>query len=148
MRESLREEGRVILEFVEGQIAQIVTKKDLSWADLVFIDDSVNLERALTIKAVAATKVRNIPIVVHDVNLRQYRWLTRRFEHRFIFDALNPQTGVVWNGEWSGAWHLEAVNALIAQNSAENEPDEAEFWSLLFHRALADPMVVLSAATS
>lgn len=132
------DDPRLQLRLVEGTMKDAVARFDLDAADLVFVDDydSVPLPgRADTIAALAALRPTRIPVVIHDLELWRFRRSAGRFEHVFRFDALNPQTGVVWNGSWDLADCLPAINRFIKKHSGIEPMSDVEQWTMVFRDA-------------
>lgn len=127
---------RAQIEFVSGPISEAIDIAELKRADLIFIDDSTGLERARTIRAVAATRLSGIPVVIHDVDIWRCRCAARSFDRQFFFNAANPQTGVVWNGNWPQHVHLKAIDRIIRQYCAQLSHAHVSEWRQVFLRAM------------
>ena len=110
------DDPRLDLRLTASVIKDAVASGDIAKADLVFIDDSDELERrADTVAAVSNCRPIGIPIVIHDIEQWHLFRAAKRFDHLFRFDILNPQTGLVWNGQWELARFLPHMNQLIKQ---------------------------------
>ena len=107
---------------------------DLAGCSLVFVDDSNEIGRAETVTAIAACRLLGIPIVIHDIEQWTLFQAARRFDHMFRFDALSPQTGVVWNGHWDLAGLLPRMNRRIQRHSGKISARSAEEWASIFRR--------------
>jgi hypothetical protein len=125
-------DGRLELRLAEGAMKSTVAPCDLAGCGLVFVDDSNDIGRAETITAIAACRPRGIPIVIHDIEQWRLFQAARRFDHRFRFDALSPQTGVVWNGHWDLAELLPRMNQRIQRHSEKISARNAEEWASIF----------------
>jgi hypothetical protein len=130
--ESTRNDARMQLRLVEGAMKHAVAINDLEGCSLVFVDDSDEFGRADTIKAIAACRPVEVPIVIHDLELKHILDGAKRFEHMFRFDALSPQTGVAWNGSWDVAKSLPRMNRLIKQLRGKVASSDAEQWGRFF----------------
>ena len=134
--ESLGNDTRLQLRLTEGPIKAAVRNRDIAGADLIFVDDSDELgRRADTVTAIAACKPLAVPVVIHDIEQWHLFRAARRFEHMFRFDVLHPQTGVVWNGNWSQAELLPQINRLMKQHSGNVLGGDAKQWTLIFARS-------------
>lgn len=131
------DDARAQIALVSGQIFQAVNAEELETADLVFIDDSTGLERARTIRAVAATRLSGVPVVIHDVDIWRCRCAARSFDRHFFFTAANPQTGVVWNGNWPQHVHLKTIDRIIRQYCAQLSHDHVSEWRQVFLRMMS-----------
>lgn len=123
---------------VDGPMKAAVSKDDLTGAELVFVDDFDSLlpphpRRSDTIAAIAALRPVGIPVVIHDIELRHLRRSARLFDHLFRFDALNPQTAVVWNDRWDQANQLPAISRLIRRYCGAVPCDAIEKWAHILH---------------
>ena len=130
--ESIGHDGRLELRLAEGAMKNAVAPCDLVGCSLVFVDDSNDIGRTETIAAIAACRPLGLPIVIHDVEQWSLYQAARRFDHMFRFDALSPQTGVVWNGHWDLAGLLARMNRRIQRHSEKISARNAEEWASMF----------------
>lgn len=130
--ESIGYDARLELRLAEGAMKNAVAPSDLAGCSLVFVDDSAEIERAETIAAIAACRPLGVPIVIHDIEQWRLFQAAKRFEHMFRFDALSPQTGVVWNGDWDLAELLPRMNRRIQRHSEKVSARNAEEWASIF----------------
>lgn len=129
---------RISLELLQGDMTQAVKKVDISKFDLTFIDDSLRAsDRAATIRAVGGNHASLA--VVHDFEVFAYRRASTDFDHRFRFDALNPNTGVLWNGQAIATKQLRELNNLIKRHRREIQPDDILGWTQVFDGAVELP---------
>jgi hypothetical protein len=140
--ERVGDDNRVKLSLIDAPMKEIVQRVDFTSADLIFVDDSKNHEqRVSTILELAKCRLRGIPIVVHDFENWRIRLSARRFDHAFCANALNPQTGIVWNGEWAGAKALRSINALIKEHSGSIATDDSTGWARIFRSRLGQDLL-------
>jgi hypothetical protein len=125
-------DARLELRLAEGAMKNAVAPCDLAGCSLVFVDDSNDIGRAETIIAIAACRPLGIPIAIHDIEQWRLFQAAKRFDHMFRFDALSPQTGVVWNGHWDLAKLLPQMNRRIQRHSEKISARNAEEWALIF----------------
>lgn len=128
---------RLRLRFVDGPMRDAVSKDDLNGAEVVFVDDDDSTpphlpRRSDTIVAIAALRPSGIPIVIHDIECWHLRHSAARFDHFFRFDALHPQTGVVWNDRWEGEDRLPAINRLVRQFCKTVSSRDLQQWVHIF----------------
>ncbi|HEV8371318.1 MAG TPA: hypothetical protein VGQ39_25465 [Pyrinomonadaceae bacterium] len=102
---------------------------DLEEFDLILVDDSTSAsERAETINEISNKRPNNRLIVIHDFELSEYRLATTGFEHRQIFRAFTPQTGVVWNGNSVSMTIISELELQIRRYTKRIQPDDAPGW--------------------
>ena len=130
--EKLREDMRFSPRFIPGSMAEGIEQVDLEDFDIVFVDDSTNAEeRKRTIQTIYQKKPQRPFIVIHDFEVGEYRFAAKDFRSRYIFKALTPQTGVVWNGT-APSTALKKIDRTIKQFCAQLEPDDLNNWKLAF----------------
>jgi hypothetical protein len=130
--ESIGYDARLELRLAEGPMKNAVAPSDLAGCGLVFVDDSDEIGRAETITAIAACRPVGVPIVIHDIEQWHLFQAAMRFDHMFRFDALSPQTGVVWNGHWDLAELLPRMNRRIQRHSEKISTRNTEEWAAIF----------------
>lgn len=131
--EHVGNDHRVVLNLTDGPIESVVPQLDFTSTDLIFVDDSQTHEgRASTIAELAARRLPGLPIVIHDMDLWKIRRSARRFDHMFCMDALNPQTGVVWNGNWTGEKVLDSINRMVKEHCQSIPANDPAQWAALF----------------
>jgi hypothetical protein len=131
--EQVGNDNRIALRLTDGPIEEVVARLDFASTDLIFVDDSQTHEgRASTITKLAARRLQGLPIVIHDLDLWKIRRSAHRFDHVFCMDALNPQTGVVWNGNWAGEKALASINRLVKDHSQSIPANDPAQWARLF----------------
>ena len=114
---------------VEGPISSSLDPVELAQFDLIFVDDSTSAnERAETIRRVAALRPLKQLVVIHDYEISDYREATSDFEHRQIFRAFTPQTGVVWNGSELPIEILKSLNSQINKHSKNVAVEHVNGW--------------------
>ena len=110
-----------------------VHETELRQFDLIFVDDSTSaVERAETIRQLANRPLSGQLIVIHDFEIRNYRDAASTFEHRQIFRAFTPQTGVVWNGSNETVEVLKKLSRQIAHHIRSIPVEDVESWRRLF----------------
>lgn len=139
LREAVPVGSCIDLNYVDGPMHAAVDEIDLSLASMMFIDDSPSGElRSRTVAAVARKCGSGQVIVLHDTDLWRLRWSSRRFEHRVVIDAFNPQSSILWNGhkEWVSVY--EHVNHVIHANSGRINLTDATGWKGVFSNVASD----------
>jgi len=66
--------------------------------------------------------------VIHDFEISDYRNAAATFEHKQIFSAFTPQTGVVWNDAAQTVEVLKKLSRQIIQHSRNIPVDDVEGW--------------------
>ena len=123
------EDPRVEMIHVDGLMSLVAPDVDMSGCDLVFLDDSTNVdERASTIRAVAAKRLDSTVTIIHDYEMLEYRRAAGAFKNRFNFNSLNPNTGIVWNNAPIDVHKLRSLNKLIKQHSGCLHPSDVNGW--------------------
>jgi len=121
---------RLEMVYVNGPMSLAASNIEIGGYDLVFLDDSMNLsERAATIKEVAAKRADSTVVVIHDYELAEYQRAAAAFTHRFKFDCLNPNTGVLWNNAPVAKPELRALNKLIKRHASRLQPSDVDGWA-------------------
>lgn len=130
MAQQVGDDPRVEMIHVDGLMSLVVPDIDMSGCDLVFLDDSTDVdERAATIQAVAAKRMDSTVIVIHDYEMLEYRRAAGAFKNRFNFNSLNPNTGIVWNKAPVDVRKLRSLNKLIKQHSECLHLSDIDGWS-------------------
>lgn len=115
--------------FVNGSMSASLHETDLWQFDLIFVDDSTTVvERAETIRQLAKRPPQKQLIVIHDIEVSDYRKAASTFEHKQIFRAFTPQTGVVWNGSTELVGVLKKLNRQIVHYSKRIVVDDLDGW--------------------
>lgn len=118
---------------VEGTMAQAAETIDCTRHDLIFVDDSTSeQQRANTITALSSQAGNGHPVVIHDFDVKKYRWAARRLRNRFVFTALNPQTCVACLAANRSREVLASVNEIIAAHSHSVCEENAKEWQRIF----------------
>lgn len=119
--------------FVNGAMSASLHETELRQFDLIFVDDSTTtVERVETIRQLANRPFRTQLIAIHDFEVRDYRDAASTFEHKQIFRAFTPQTGVVWNGSAQLADVLKKLNRQIIKHSKRLAVDDVDGWRKVF----------------
>jgi predicted O-methyltransferase YrrM len=133
----VKDDSRAILELINGSMSKAASQADLSEIDLIFIDDSVSGEqRVETIRKLTSKLSNSRVAVIHDFEYKPYRQAVINVSHQFRFNALNPNTGVVWNQAPINKKHLRKLNELIKQYSSSVSLTDIERWAQIFEREL------------
>ena len=112
-----------------GAMASGLRDAKLEIFDLIFVDDSSSAdERKETIRQLANQPQPGQLIVIHDFEIGDYRDAASSFEHRQIFRAFTPQTGVVWNGSPQPVAVLKKLNRQIIHHSKNIPVDDLTGW--------------------
>jgi len=121
---------RVRTRLVRGEIRSLIEQTDLDDYDLILVDDSTSAEeRTATIGAISARQPKKAVVAIHDFEIQAYRDAAGAFLNQFIFKALNPQTGVVWNGEARLTKVLRHAGSTVKRYAGKLEPDDVNSWS-------------------
>jgi predicted O-methyltransferase YrrM len=129
-------DSRLTLRNVIGEMSAFAESIKLDQYDLIFIDDSTRAEdRAETIQVIANKRERLTVVVVHDYEIKLYQQAASLFLNRFRCNALNPNTGILWNDAHIGLKKLRAVNNVIRQHRNVLEPDELRKWGRAFRES-------------
>ena len=105
---------RVEMRQVTGQMSESVSSADFEHADLILIDDSeCAADRCATIRKVQDCVSAATLVLIHDFEVEDYRDAAS-FPHRFVFDAVNPHTGVL-SGAPLPMRRLRRFNRLISR---------------------------------
>ena len=128
VRLNVSDDPRCSILFTSNAIADAVSKLDLDYFDLVFADDSTTSEqRAATIRTLSALRPQNPWLLIHDYEVPDYQRAAAGFSHKFVFDAYNPATGLVFNFRNQRQTHLKNLNQRVKANSSL-EPDDVAGW--------------------
>jgi hypothetical protein len=124
---------RLNLTYVDGPISARVADLDLTPYDLILVDDSVlTADRARTIRGVAQRYTRNNTVVIHDFETRHYRSAARSFMHRHRFTALNPNTGIAWQGDRITRRDLKMLESILRRHAGAIRSDDRAAWTAAF----------------
>lgn len=105
-------DDRLDLVLIDGLVADYAKLLFIHQFSLVFFDDSRSgAERCETIRAVGPLMPDGALAVIHDYEEQQYQDASMVFDHQFIFDWLNPCTGVCWNGDVDYTVQLEELRS-------------------------------------
>jgi hypothetical protein len=119
--------------FVKGAMSDSLHETELGQFDLIFVDDSTSaVERAETVRQLANRPSPKQLVVIHDFEISDYRNAASTFEHKQIFSAFTPQTGVVWNDATQTVEVLKKLNRQIIQHSRNIPVEDVESWRRLF----------------
>ena len=129
MRLGVAGDSRCTITFTSGSIADAISTINLEEFDLIFVDDSTSAEqRVATITALSALHPQNPWTVIHDYEVAEYQRAATRFSHRFIFDAYNPATGVVFNFRNERQTDLKHLKQRLNTHRSRLEPDDIDGW--------------------
>ena len=133
---TLQNDERANLCYVHGSMASVVASVPFDEYQLVFIDDSgVIPERVKTIRQVLAHRSTQNIVIIHDFQTGDYYNATTNTQHRYVFDALNPYTGIVWWDAPISISSLGRINKLVAAHMNLLDLDDIEGWKRVFSRA-------------
>lgn len=133
-------DSRLRTSLVQGAMSSAMEQMELGKYDLILVDDSSSsAERAGTIIALAARKPTRAIVAIHDFEVRPYRDAAAGFQHRFTFNAFNPQTGIGWYGKKELAGALRHSNSVIKRYAKKLEPDDIEGWKEVLVRHARRP---------
>jgi hypothetical protein len=122
-------DSRLHLQSVNGPMHLTAAGIEFEKYDLVFIDDSILIpDRSATIRQVSRRYCVSNLVLIHDYEMRAYREAARSFEDSFTFTALNPNTGVLWEGMKVHSHHLKKINSLIQEYSTIIRPENVNRW--------------------
>jgi hypothetical protein len=128
----------VNLNFVEGDMYQVIEGANTHSASMIFIDDSPTAAaRVPTVEEVARRCGAEPVVILHDNNLWRLRLATRKFENRISFDAFNPQCCVMWHGHPERKSVLGEVNRIIHQHASDIALTDVRAWIKIFLNELA-----------
>ena len=134
---ALPETSCVRLHLHSGDFATLATRLDVSPYDLIFVDNSMDWQqRVATIAALGARRIA-VPVLIHDFEFPAYRAAAEAFEHRCFFNALNPASGLVWNGNRPWGAPLPELNLAIRRQSRHLKHSDHAAWSKYFATVLA-----------
>lgn len=134
--ELVPKEHQTSLHLTEGAVHSVVEASALQGYDLIFVDDSRNsLQRAETIERIVECQTSS-PILIHDFEHKIYQKATKNVSHMFIFSALNPNTGIVWNGNRIVKSRLSKLNKVIKSYASQIELDDRIAWLKLLTEKL------------
>jgi len=127
--------------FVKGAMSDSLHETELGQFDLIFVDDSTSsVERAETIRQLANRPSSKQLVVIHDFEISDYRNAASTFEHKQIFSAFTPQTGVVWNDATQTVEVLKKLNRQIIQHSRNIPVDDVEGWRRVLRNKMSDEL--------
>ena len=97
--DSVNGDSKVIVTLIPPSMSVTAQMINIESFDLLLVNDSDEPGRIETINALRVRNLAGIPTATDDVNF----WTIRRAsDHAVCFDALNLQTGLVWDGEIAG----------------------------------------------
>jgi hypothetical protein len=112
-----------------------VQEVDFSTVDLIFIDDSRDIEdRARTISAVYERCTDGSVAIIHDFKQAVYIAAAARFLRRFSFDDYLPHSGLVSKGLFVDWVTVRDLNHRIARWARHIDPDDVDAWVRIFPR--------------
>ena len=124
---------RLKLELVTDPVNKLLPHLLSARYDLVFVDNAQEVsQRANTIRTLSEHFVGNGLVVIHDFEVAEYREAASRFDHRFEFTALNPTTGVAWQGMSYFRRPLRDIARMVRLNAKHLAPDAIEDWATAF----------------
>ena len=130
-------DDRFRLTLISGAMASGVRETNIEMFDLIFVDDSSSAaERKETIRQLANQQLPDRLIVIHDFEIGDYREAASTFEHRQIFRAFTPRTGIVWNCLPEAVAVLKKLNRQIIHHSKNTPVDDATGWRRLLQGRL------------
>ncbi len=138
IKQKFGSDPRLDLRAVQGEMCHSLSIQTLSGADLIFVDDADDSSRARTLRAVAACCPNRTAIVVHDAELWRVRLALRYFPCCFLFDALNPQTAVLWGAELGGASALPRLNQAVKRHAQHLSMVDHGRWTSTLTECLSD----------
>lgn len=129
MRLNVAADRRCSIAFTSGAVADAVASMDLDYFDLIFVDDSTTSEqRSATIRTLFALHPQNAWLLIHDYEMPEYQRAAAAFTHKFIFNAYNPETGLVFNSENGSRSEFRQLNRRLQKNCSRLEPDDVPGW--------------------
>lgn len=129
MSREVANDSRCTIAFTSGPMANAVSTLDLDYFDLIFVDDSASSDqRTATIKTLSGLQPKNPWLVIHDYEFSDYQRAASNFVHRFIFDAYNPATGLVFNLKNERQADLRQLNHRLKVNRQLLDPDDVAGW--------------------
>jgi hypothetical protein len=129
MRLAVANDARCTIAFTRSPVAVAVSTLDLDYFDLIFVDDSATSEqRTATIRTLSALYPKNPWTLIHDFEYHDYQRAAAGFVHRFIFNAYNPETGLVCNSKNERQTDLRQLNQRLKANRTRLEPDDIDGW--------------------
>ena len=133
-------DGRFSMTTVDGPMSGYIGTASVNDYDMIFIDDSLTSEaRSETIREVVQQNPPHSLIVIHDFQERQYQVAARGMQNTFVFDALVPQVGVLWNGDLVQRRDLQNVCKLISKNANKSNSCDRNFWLQVLSREQTPP---------
>lgn len=122
---------RLNLLLVSG-VAPSVGRLSLADYDLILVDDSHSMDKRIaTIEALSSKHDVSCLVLIHDFEIPEYRGAASRFTHRFVFDALTPQVGALWNSNVPMKRDLKRLNRNIRRTiktSPDLDPGDITGW--------------------
>lgn len=130
INKSLDSDSRLELNYIDSPMYTAIEMIDLRNYGLIFVDDSFEIPlRAKTLQAITSyAEGISGAVVIHDFEWKVYRKITARFSNSFRFTALNPNTGVVWNGSLFDKQSLAELNLLIQKHHDHISPEDVQGW--------------------
>ncbi len=133
VKNRIGDDTRIDLHCIDDNMSSIVSDIKLSEYDLIFIDDSMDSTlRAETIKNVISNNDSQNIIVIHDYEIKKYRQASKGISNRFDFNALFPNTGLVWDKRIIDKLRLKKINNLIYKNAKMIKATDVDLWGQKF----------------
>jgi hypothetical protein len=137
VRENLSSNGRIHLQYADGELYKAVRGANTRDAGMIFVDDSLDSsDRSRTIEEVASQCGTEPVVILHDIDLWRLRLATRKFENRISFNTFNPQCGVMWHGHKERKPALEHVKRIIHKNATKVPLTDVRAWMEIFSAEL------------
>jgi len=137
VKSKIGDDNRIKLIYINCEMNSVVSKIKLSEYDLIFIDDSIDsISRSETIKKVINQCDSQNIIVIHDYEIKRYRQASKGISHRFDFNAIFPNTGLVWDKKSIDKSILKKLNNLIYNNSRIIKATDIDLWKQKFKNEL------------
>ena len=137
LESSLNKDNRFKLVYDIGNFAVSISELDLSKFDLIFIDNSTSSDtRSETIKIISEKNIGDAVLVIHDFEQKKYQIASNNLPYRYMFDALNPATGLIWaNYNKVDYGNLKKINKIISNSNNKVDLINMVDWKNLFEAA-------------
>ena len=125
-------DSRLDLRLVREPLNQSLENVRWNQYDLIFVDDSTNATaRSATIEKVVQNCSPRSLILVHDYEVHEYQIAAKYIPFKFVFTALNPNTGLVRKTKIGDFRRLKDVNNIIKDNVKNISLDDVQRWVAL-----------------
>jgi hypothetical protein len=125
----IKNDPRMTLTLVDGSISSAIKNVDSGKYDLVFVDDSANeAERTATIAQITQSFFDSTIVLIHDYEVDSYRNASKAFSNRFVFEAFNPNTGLLWNNARVDKHSLHGMERLLKKKARKIGPEDIDSW--------------------